>query len=205
MRKTIEYYDSTVNLDMSAQYNMFEKRLYAGAHILDLGCGSRRDAKYFLEQGYEVTVIDESVEFCEKTSDLTGIEVRNILFQNMEYIDAFDGVWACSSLVHIGPDKLPEILQKINVSLKDGGVFYMSFKLGEFSGERDGGYYTDLDEETFTNFINTIPEFSIREIVVSDDVGNSIDNQWISAIIIKHKNHALKIWDELKVSQSAGL
>jgi len=42
MRKTIEYYDSTVNLDMSAQYSMFEKRLYAGAHILDLGCGSAR-------------------------------------------------------------------------------------------------------------------------------------------------------------------
>ena len=44
MGKTIEYYDSnadgyydsTVNLDMSAQYSMFEKRLYAGAHILDV-------------------------------------------------------------------------------------------------------------------------------------------------------------------------
>lgn len=36
MGKTIEYYDSTVNLDMSAQYSMFEKRLYAGAYILDV-------------------------------------------------------------------------------------------------------------------------------------------------------------------------
>ena len=205
MGKTIEYYDSnadgyydsTVNLDMSAQYSMFEKRLYAGAHILDLGCGSGRDAKYFLDQGYEVTAIDGSEKLCKKASALTGIEVRNILFQNLDYIEEFDGVWACASLVHVSSEELPEILKKISASLKDDGILYASFKMGVFSGERDGRYYTDLTEESITKIINMIPEFSIQESAISDDIRDGMDNQWISVIVIKHANHALKTRDEL--------
>lgn len=205
MDKTIEYYDSnadgyydsTVNLDMSAQYSMFEKRLYAGAHILDLGCGSGRDAKYFLDQGYEVTAIDGSEKICKKASALTGIEVRNILFQDLDYIEEFDGVWACASLVHVNSEELPEILKKISASLKDDGILYASFKMGDFSGERDGRYYTDLTEESITKLINMIPEFSIQESAISDDIRDGMDNQWISVIAIKHANHALKTRDEL--------
>lgn len=124
MSKTIEYYDSTVNSDMGEQYNMFEKRLYIGAHILALGCDSGRDAKYFLEQGYEVTAIDGSKKLCDKASTLTGLEVRNVLIQDIDYVDEFDGVWACASLAHISLDELPEILQKISTSLKDGGISF---------------------------------------------------------------------------------
>ena len=205
MSKTIEYYDSnadgyydsTVNLDMSAQYSMFEKRLYAGAHILDLGCGSGRDAKYFLDQGYEVTAIDGSEKLCEKASALTGLKVRNILFQDLDYIEEFDGVWACASLVHVSSEELPEAFKKIGASLKDGGILYMSFKMGDFSGERDGRYYTDLTEESITKTINMIPEFSVQETAISDDVREGVDDQWISLIVIKHTNHALKTRDEL--------
>lgn len=213
MSKTIDYYesnadgyyDSTVNLDMSAQYNMFEKRLYAGAHILDLGCGSGRDTKFFLDQGYEVTAIDGSEKLCDKASAFTGIEVRNITFQDMDYLDEFDGVWACASLVHINPDELPEILQKINISLKDGGILYMSFKLGDFCGERDDRYYTDLNEESITKLVNMISEFSLQETAISDDVRDGMDNQWISVIVIKHANHALKTRDELTKSEDVEL
>lgn len=205
MCKTIEYYDSnadgyydsTVNLDMSAQYSMFEKRLYAGAHILDLGCGSGRDAKYFLDQGYEVAAIDGSEKLCKKASALTGIEVRNILFRDLDYIEEFDGVWACASLVHVNSEELPEILKKISASLKDDGILYASFKMGDFSGERDGRYYTDLTEESITKIINMIPEFSIQESAISDDIRDGMDNQWISVIAIKHANRALKTRDEL--------
>lgn len=205
MSKTIEYYDSnadgyydsTVNSDMGAQYNMFEKRLYIGAHILALGCDSGRDAKYFLEQGYEVTAIDGSEKLCDKASTLTGLEVRNVLIQDIDYVDEFDGVWACASLAHISLDELPEILQKISTSLKDGGIFYLSFKIGDFSGECDDRFLTDMNEETISNLISEIPELSIQETAISNDVRDGVDNQWISVVIIKHENRALKTRDEL--------
>ena len=73
----------------------------------------------------------------------------------------------------------------------------MSFKMGDFSGERDGRYYTDLTEESITKTINMIPEFSVQETAISDDVREGVDDQWISLIVIKHTNHALKTRDEL--------
>ena len=148
MRKTIDYYDlnaddyynETINLDMSIQYSMFERRLYAGAHILDLGCGSGRDVKYFLEQGYEVTAIDGSEKLCEKASAITGLKIKNILFQDIDEVNMYDGVWACASLLHVEPDEFPGVLKKVTASLKDGGILYLSFKYGDFSGERDGRF-----------------------------------------------------------------
>lgn len=73
--QTIEYYEknaedfvnSTINADMSNLYAVFEKYLFPGCKILDLGCGSGRDSKYFTEKGYIVTAVDPSVEMCAST------------------------------------------------------------------------------------------------------------------------------------------
>ena len=51
------------------------------ASILDLGCGSGRDTRYFLERGYQVNAIDGSAELCALASEYTKIPVRCLLFQ----------------------------------------------------------------------------------------------------------------------------
>ena len=58
IEKTIAYYnynaerfvESTINADVSELYMPFEKLLSPGAKILDLGCGSGRDSKYFVQR-----------------------------------------------------------------------------------------------------------------------------------------------------------
>ena len=63
---TIEYYNTyadryseiTRNADMSDIYQHFEENLKLGCRILDLGCGSGRDSKYFLDNGYDVVSLD---------------------------------------------------------------------------------------------------------------------------------------------------
>ena len=50
------FIDSSINADVSLLYNEFEKLLKDGSYILDLGCGSGRDSKHFLEKGYKVFV-----------------------------------------------------------------------------------------------------------------------------------------------------
>lgn len=59
--------------------NLFLGKLQEGAYILDFGCGSGRDTKYFLEQGYQVDAIGGSAELCKLASELTGIEVKHML------------------------------------------------------------------------------------------------------------------------------
>jgi SAM-dependent methyltransferase len=126
---------------------MFEKYLFDGARVFDFGCGSGRDTKYFKEQGYAVEAIDGSVELCRRASKLTGVDVKNICFQDIEYCNDFDGVWACASLLHVPSDELKSVFIKIAEGLRDNGILYASFKYGDFEGERNGKGYTFSTEE----------------------------------------------------------
>ena len=51
--------------------------------ILDFGCGSGRDTKYFLKRNYNVTAIDGSEEICKEASKYTGIKVKQMLFEEL--------------------------------------------------------------------------------------------------------------------------
>ena len=64
-------------VDFTVVQERFTKMLPVGSRILDFGCGSGRDAKYFLEKGYQVTAIDGSAELCRLASEFTGIEVKD--------------------------------------------------------------------------------------------------------------------------------
>ena len=123
------FYDSTVNADMSFQYSLFLKHLPKGAYILDLGCGSGRDSKHFIENGYTVEAIDGSRELCKKATSLIGQPVKHLMFQDLDYCNVFSGVWASASLLHVPPDELPIIFRSVYSALKDNGIFYVSFKL----------------------------------------------------------------------------
>ena len=62
------------------------KLLAPKAHILDFGCGSGRDTKYFLEQGFQVTAIDGSAELCKFQFDAL---LENIKPENQTYRYSF--------------------------------------------------------------------------------------------------------------------
>lgn len=45
------YINDTMNVDMRKLYDVFEKYLTQEDTILDIGCGSGRDSRYFLGKG----------------------------------------------------------------------------------------------------------------------------------------------------------
>lgn len=91
MQNTIDYYkqnvksfiDGTRDVNFAEIQDTFLELLPENARILDFGCGSGRDAKYFLEQGYMVDAIDGSLELCIAASDYTGLNVKHMLFQEL--------------------------------------------------------------------------------------------------------------------------
>lgn len=149
---TLDFYDadpegyasSTFGADMSDILGRFASRLPQGARVLDLGCGSGRDSLALMRMGFDVVSVDGSEGMCRVAERLSGIRVRNILFDDLDYVGEFDGVWACASLLHVASDNLPRILRLVGRSLRPGGILYMSFKEGTFEGERDGRHYTDM-------------------------------------------------------------
>ncbi|HIW81207.1 MAG TPA: class I SAM-dependent methyltransferase [Candidatus Acetatifactor stercoripullorum] len=118
----VEFYKNTVNVEFSAMQRRFLSKLEKGACILDFGCGSGRDVKYFIEQNYCVDAIDGSMELCKLACKYTGIEVKNMLFQELEEADKYDGIWACSSILHLPVDELADVMRRMSAALKENGI-----------------------------------------------------------------------------------
>ena len=137
--QTIQYYDQnaadfveyTCNVVFHVMQDEFIEGLPAGAKILDLGCGSGRDTKYFLEHGYRVDAIDGSAELCALASEYTGIQVKCQLFQELDASEVYDGIWACSSILHLEKTELRSVLKKMADALRHVGCFFFFFKYGE--------------------------------------------------------------------------
>ncbi len=194
MDNTLEYYDK--NADLFAQgtrsvefeetQERFLSKLEEGSRILDFGCGSGRDTKYFLSKGYEVDAVDGSEKLCKLASAYTGIAVKQMLFSELEEHEAYDGIWACASILHLSKNELDAVLQKMAVALKQKGILYTSFKYGEFEGERNGRYFTDFTLETFLDFMQARKDLQIEEHWITDDVrpGRG-EEKWLNLILRK--------------------
>lgn len=192
MTSTIEYYNknaleysrSTVCVDFSATQERFLRYMPPHAKILDFGCGSGRDTKYFLDKGHNVEAIDGSKEFCRLASAYTGILVKQMCFQELASVNEYDGIWACASILHLQWEDLISVLHKMAAALKNTGVIYTSFKYGTFFGERQNRYFTDFTENRLTEMLVLVPELQCREFWISSDVRpNRSEEKWMNIIL----------------------
>ena len=154
--------------------------------ILDLGCGSGRDSRAFLAQGYRVTAIDGSIELCKIASEQLGHPVRCQRFEELDDEAIYDGVWACASLLHLPTPVLKDTIYRVERALKPGGYFYASFKYGTYEGERDGRYFNDFTEEKWRDVLHDFPSLTLQELEVTIDVIPGREEiRWLNVIMKK--------------------
>ena len=178
---TLDYYqhhaksfvDQTFNVDMSKVYMPFLQALPNDSQkILDIGCGSGRDAIHFAKLGYRVTAIDASQPLIEwaKTHDSTNlVEWQCLTFEDLltsDWQGKFDGIWACASLLHCPFNELTTLLAKLSNCLNKNGILYASFKYGD--NER-------YDNERFFCHMN-----EIRWQLLIQYLGLSTLNLWLT-------------------------
>lgn len=119
-----EFFNNTVNADMSATYNIFEDNLLEkNGEILDLGCGSERDSKHFLDSGFSVTALDLSPILAKKASQFIGQDVIVSDMKALDFQDRFIGIWACASLLHLSEDEVFETIKRCHKALKIEEIF----------------------------------------------------------------------------------
>lgn len=173
-------FEETVGLDMGDAIGRFLALLEEGDAILDMGCGSGRDSLIFYEQGYDVTPLDGSEEMCRLAQVHTGLDVLQMTYEEMAFDGAFDGVWACDSLIHIPKDELPGIFKKVARALEEDGVFFLSMRLGDLDGFRGGRYFNAFSERELCSLLESDGYFRIEKEWVSGDARvNHPDTQWI--------------------------
>jgi SAM-dependent methyltransferase len=191
MNKTIDYYDNnaelfisgTRDIDFTYTQDKFLSYLNEGDLILDFGCGSGRDTKYFLSKGFKVEATDGSKEICKYASEYTGIEVKQLLFEDLDEVNKYDGIWACSSILHCDHDSLMKVMGLIHRALKDDGILYTSFKYSDFEGERKERHFIDLTEETIKPYIE---DYELIEQWISCDARpGRQDEKWLNIIVKK--------------------
>lgn len=192
--KTLKYYNEnaqsfasgTVSVKFTEVQDKFLEKLNPDAYILDFGCGAGRDTKYFLSRGYQVDAVDGSEQLCRIASEYTGIKVRQMLFQELDEKEKYDGIWACASILHLPKKQLREVLKNMYAALKSKGWIYISFKYGEFEGERNGRYFTDFTTYTFKDFIHDMHGLKIEEQWITGDVrpGRG-EEKWLNLLLQK--------------------
>lgn len=194
LNKTINYYDinakefveGTLNVDFKATQDKFINKLPAKGYILDFGCGSGRDTKYFLAKDFNVDAIDGSIELCKIASEYTNIKVRHMYFNELSIVNKYDGIWACSSILHLSLDDLVDVFKRMSKALKDEGIIYTSFKYGDFSGKRNGRYFTDMTEDSFAKLIANVDNLKVEEQWITADVRPQRGNEkWLNLILRK--------------------
>jgi len=188
---TSDYYDlnaeafrqRTAGCDLAPLYEGFLSRLPPGAHILDAGCGPGRDTLAFLGRGFRVTAIDASAAMVDLATQATGQPARQLRLQEIEFHDAFDGVWANASLLHVPTGEIDDVLRRLVRSLVPEGLLHVSVKIGD--GERiapDGRFFCDYTETVLRALFARHPSLRLLSLEESPPQRPQDDNRsWLIA------------------------
>ena len=192
INKTLTYYNTnahrftsdTLNVEFSNIQDSFLAQLPAGALILDFGCGSGRDSRYFLQKGYRVEACDGSEEMVKAATRNAGIPVKKMLFSELNEENRYDGIFACASILHVPSKELPDILTRMKRAVKPGGILYVSFKYGTFEGIRNGRYFTDQTDESLHAILDRVGGLEIiRTGITGDARPGREDEKWLNVLL----------------------
>lgn len=174
------YIERTADLDMTRIREAFVRHL-KGARVLDAGCGSGRDALAFKRMGLDVVAFDGSERMAELAAERTGLPVQHLRFDQVQWDGDFDGVWACSSLLHLPDDELHATLRVLLRALHPGGVLYASFKAG--NGARVDAYGRHFNDFTLERLREALERAGadVLETWANDQVGGP-SMRWVNAV-----------------------
>ncbi|MFC7537175.1 class I SAM-dependent methyltransferase [Sphingomonas sp. GCM10030256] len=177
------YFQDTVGADVAPLRARFLKQVRAGGRILDAGCGSGRDARAFSDEGYDVSAFDASAELAKLASAYAGIAVQHLTFAEMDWREAFDGIWASASLLHVPRADLDGIFLRFARALKPNGAWYLSMKLGYGDRLVDGRLFTDITEPELRDRLEALG-LHVYDVWCTDDVRPGRSDRWVNAIAV---------------------
>lgn len=189
-QNTQQFVDATINLNMSEFYDKFLSRLPSNSNILDIGCGSGRDLKYFKTKGHHPVGLDPSSKMVKIAQKISGCHVNQRQAQDINENTDYQGIWACASLLHVSHNEMGQVFKQLHRALKPNGIIYCSFKYGNQQREKDGRTFSDYTEKTFNSFIGPLELFSVPktgiEIWKTNDLRPDKTNEyWLNILLEK--------------------
>lgn len=141
LNNTLKYYESNYSAllnryesaDVSEVQKLLLQTFHKNATLLEIGCGSGRDASFMVKQEYDVIAIDGSANMIEEAKkihpELSKKLFHKTLPNNLKFDNEFDGVYSIATLMHLSKEDITKIILQIYTLLKENGKFLISVSL----------------------------------------------------------------------------
>ena len=181
--KSHEYAKMTGSSKPSKHLQTFMAKVRDGGTVLDLGCGPGNAAAFMSSNGFKVIATDASAEMVKVAKIENNIDVIHQTFEDIKWINNFDGVWAHFSLLHATKRKFSNHLTALHRSLKSKGIFTIGMKLGEGERRDDIGRFYSYYSELQLIALLEDNGFKTKEVSHGEDIG--LDGKLAPWIIIR--------------------
>ena len=103
------------------------------ARVLDLGCGPGQESMRLSKEGVRVTGIDFSAESIKIAIEKNeGVDFRLMSYADIdESLGRFDGIFSCSSIIHLNETDVRTLLRNVGGILKKNGIFLVIYRAGQ--------------------------------------------------------------------------
>ncbi|HEY4520564.1 MAG TPA: methyltransferase domain-containing protein [Candidatus Paceibacterota bacterium] len=170
--KTIQHYDkiaekySQINFQPEFWFDEFKiyKTLLPGKKILDVGCGSGRDAVLFTQNKFDYTGIDgSSGMLAVAKAKAPKAKFIKSSFNSLNRFKNYDGFWAAASLLHIPKVEIKSVLISLGKTIKPTGAGFISMKPKE--GNVDESFVQDQRYDGLGRFFAYYTPTEFKEIL----------------------------------------
>jgi SAM-dependent methyltransferase len=126
------YFARSVLLPEKSRTEDFLNRLPLHAHVLDFGSGSGRWAAAFQRDREDITIdlldanLHDGLRHGIIPSDWKGMKIQSDFRDFHPAPSTYDGVWAYHSLFFLKRPELHDVLHRLAISLKPGGVLHFT-------------------------------------------------------------------------------
>jgi len=181
-----KFIEKTLDVDLKPIYEVFESYLKPGIKLLDVGFGSGRDSLHFYKKGYSVVSIDYAEEIVARGKNFLDNEVLLVDFQEIEYENEFDAIWASAVFMHFTDNAILQAMNICHRALKANGYVYISFKYGENAETRKGRYFNDFTEDKFMKLFKSQQNFTVERVWITEDARTDHKcKKWVNIILKK--------------------
>jgi len=200
LKKATEEYDTLAKIYSDYTYNKVQQyqltkfmNMLPGKKILDVGSGSGRDVKYFLDEGFEPIGIDisqkminESKKRVSKKSIFKKMDFRKLKFKT----ESFDGIWSMLSLIHTPKEEIKKVFEGFNKILVQRGVLFLAVI--------EGNGIEKIRVPELNNKMSTISYFKEKEVkeyledsnfeIITSEINDSDSGKWLEIFCRKKIN-----------------
>jgi ubiquinone/menaquinone biosynthesis C-methylase UbiE len=174
------------------EFEAFRSAIKNGNKILEIGCGTGRDAEELVKLDFDYTGIDASGGMLAIARErVKGGKFQLGDFYHLDFSDnSFDGFWAAAVFLHVPKNEIDIVLQEARRILKPDGIGFISLKQkttmdeGYIKESKAGGierYFAFYTMDKIANILER-NKFEVLQITTQTEKDGTI---WLCCLVKK--------------------